>query len=114
MSYNVDLSNAIVARAWYWYETGATYVWGGCSAGYFDCSGFVSYCVTGSYSRIGTASTFYSWSSVSDPQPGDIVCTTSHCGIYVGGGMMIHAAGSGKGIRYSAVQSGMKYVRYYG
>ena len=39
-----------VSRAEAWVGR-AEYVWGACSPGAFDCSGFVSYCLTGSYTR---------------------------------------------------------------
>ena len=52
---------------------GTRYVYGGASAGGFDCSGFVSYCLTGSYSRLGSTYTFLGWSEVYEPQPGDIL-----------------------------------------
>ena len=90
---------------------GADYVWGACSPGAFDCSGLVSYCLTGSYSRIGTSSTFLGWSRVSNPQPGDVCAGVGHCGIYIGNGQMIHAATEGVGVIIGPVQSGMVYVR---
>lgn len=88
------------------------YSWGGVGPYGFDCSGFVSYCLTGSYSRLGTTYTFLNWTQVSDPQPGDICVNSGHCGIYIGGGQMIHAASPGQGICVGGVQSGMIYVRY--
>ncbi len=102
---------SIVGRAMSYVGNGS-YVWGACSPGEFDCSGFVSYCLTGSYSRLGTTYTFLGWPEVSDPQPGDVCVNEGHCGIYVGGGMMAHAASPGEGIIVSGVQSGMIYVRY--
>ena len=101
----------IVGRAMSYVGNGS-YVWGACSPGEFDCSGFVSYCLTGSYSRLGTTYTFLGWTEVDDPQPGDVCVNEGHCGIYVGGGMMAHAASPGEGIIVSGVQSGMIYVRY--
>lgn len=102
--------SGIVDRAQY-YVGNAQYVWGACSPGAFDCSGFVSYCVSGSYTRLGTTYTFMGWPQVSDPQPGDICVNAGHCGIYVGGGQMIHAASPGQGVVYGPVQGGMIYVR---
>ena len=43
---------SIVSRAYS--QLGKPYVWGACGPNSFDCSGFVSYCLTGSYSRLGT------------------------------------------------------------
>lgn len=110
-SYDVVTGNAIVDRAYSWVGN-AEYVWGACSPGAFDCSGFVSYCLTGSYSRLGTTYTFLAWTQVSDPQPGDVCVNAEHCGIYIGGGQMIHAATYGVGVIVGPVQSGMIYVRY--
>lgn len=101
---------SVVSRAYS--QLGAAYVWGACSPGAFDCSGFVSYCLTGSYTRLGTTYTFLGWTQVSDPQPGDVCVNANHCGIYIGGGQMIHAATEGVGVIVGAVQSGMIYVRY--
>lgn len=110
-SYDVYTGNSIVDRAYGWVG-GAEYVWGACSPGAFDCSGFVSYCLTGSYSRLGTTYTFLAWPQVSDPQPGDVCVNAGHCGIYIGGGQMIHAATEGVGVVVGPVQAGMIYVRY--
>ena len=101
---------SVVSRAYS--QLGAAYVWGACSPGAFDCSGFVSYCLTGSYTRLGTTYTFLGWTQVSDPQPGDVCVNANHCGIYIGGGQMIHAATEGVGVIVGSVQSGMIYVRY--
>ena len=101
----------IVGRAYSWVGN-AEYVWGACSPGAFDCSGFVSYCLTGQYARLGTTYTFLTWTQVSDPQPGDVCVNANHCGIYIGGGQMIHAADYGIGVIVGPVQSGMIYVRY--
>lgn len=91
---------------------GAPYSWGACGPGAFDCSGLVSYALTGSYSRLGTTNTFMGWSQVSDPQPGDICTSSYHCGIYIGGGQMIHAADYGIGVIVGPVQSDMIIVRW--
>lgn len=109
--YDVSTGNAIVDRAYAWVGR-AEYVWGGCSPGAFDCSGFVSYCVTGVYARIGTTYTFLGFPRVSDPQPGDICTSETHCGIYIGGGQMIHASDYGVGVIIGPVPGNMIYVRY--
>ena len=41
--------------------------------------------------------------SVSDMQPGDIVCYSGHVGIYAGGGQMVNAASTATGIKYTNV-----------
>ena len=91
---------------------GAPYVWGAVGPYGYDCSGLVSYCLSGSHSRLGTTYTFMGWRQVSDPQPGDICTNWGHCGIYIGGGQMIHAADYGIGVIIGPVQSGMIIVRY--
>lgn len=91
---------------------GAPYVWGAVGPYGYDCSGLVSYCLTGTHSRLGTTYTFMGWRQVSDPQPGDVCTNWGHCGIYIGGGQMIHAADYGVGVIVGPVQSGMIIVRY--
>lgn len=99
----------IVSRAYS--QLGKPYEWGACGPNSFDCSGFVSYCLTGSYTRLGTTLTFMGWTRVSNPQPGDVVTTATHCGIYIGNGQMIHAPHTGDVVKVGPVQSGMIYVR---
>lgn len=100
---------SIVSRAYS--QLGKPYEWGACGPNSFDCSGFVSYCLTGSYTRLGTTLTFMGWTRVSNPQPGDVVTTATHCGIYIGNGQMIHAPHTGDVVKVGPVQSGMIYVR---
>lgn len=99
----------IVSRAYS--QLGKPYEWGAFGPNSFDCSGFVSYCLTGSYTRLGTTLTFMGWTRVSNPQPGDVVTTATHCGIYIGNGQMIHAPHTGDVVKVGPVQSGMIYVR---
>ena len=99
----------IVSRAYS--QLGKPYDWGAYGPSCFDCSGFVSYCLTGSYTRLGTTLTFMGWTRVSNPQPGDVVTTATHCGIYIGNGQMIHAPHTGDVVKVGPVQSGMIYVR---
>ena len=90
---------------------GAPYVWGGVGPYGYDCSGLVSYCLSGEHIRLGTTYTFMGWPQVSDPQPGDIAVNWGHTGVYIGGGQMIHAADYGIGVIIGPVQSGMIIVR---
>lgn len=102
--------NSVVSRAYS--QLGKPYEWGASGPNSFDCSGFVGYCLTGSYSRIGTTTTFMGWTRVSNPQPGDVVTNANHCGIYIGNGQMIHAPHTGDVVKIGPVQSSMIYVRY--
>lgn len=102
--------NSVVNRAYS--QLGKPYQWAAVGPNSFDCSGLVSYCLTGSYSRLGTTGTFMGWTRVSSPQPGDICVSSHHCGIYIGGGQMIHAPRTGDVVKVSSVHSGMIYVRY--
>lgn len=108
--YNASTGNVVVDRAYS--KMGCPYVWGATGPNTFDCSGFVGYCLTGSYSRIGTTYTFLGWPRVSNPQPGDVCTSATHCGIYIGNGMMIHAPHTGDVVKISPVPSNMVYVRY--
>ena len=113
--YSAVTGNAIVDRAMS--QLGAAYVWGGVggSWGGYDCSGFVSYALTGSNTRLGTSETMLGWPEVSDPQPGDVCVihngTSQHVGIYIGGGKMIDAHDSASGVSINDVQAGMSYHR---
>ncbi len=102
--------NTVVDRAYG--ELGKPYAWGAVGPNSYDCSGLVSYCLTGSHSRLGTTGTFMGWTHVSNPQPGDICVNSHHCGIYIGDGQMIHAPRTGDVVKVSGVHSGMVYVRY--
>lgn len=102
--------NSVVNRAYS--QLGKPYQWAAVGPDSFDCSGLVSYCLTGSYSRLGTTGTFMGWTRVSSPQPGDICVNSHHCGIYIGGGQMIHAPRTGDVVKVSSVHSDMIYVRY--
>lgn len=90
---------------------GAPYVWGAVGPSSYDCSGLVSYCITGRHARVFTSSSLMGYSAVSNPSPGDVAVKSGHCGIYIGGGQMIHAADYGIGVIVGSVQSGMKIVR---
>ena len=89
---------------------GLPYVWGAAGPGGYDCSGLVSYALTGQHTHQWVASSFWALPTVSNPRPGDVVaCSDHHCGLYIGGGQMIEAPHSGAVVRISAVRG--KIVR---
>lgn len=94
-------------------EIGKPYVRAGVGPDSYDCSGLVSYCITGKHQRVGTTYTFIGWPRVSNPVPGDICTNSTHCGIYIGGGNMIHAPQPGQNVKVGGVQyhKGMFFVR---
>ena len=102
--------NTVVDRAYG--ELGKPYSWGAVGPNSYDCSGLVSYCLTGKHTRLGTTGTFMGWPRVSNPQPGDICVNSHHTGVYIGDGQMIHAPRSGDVVKISGVHSDMIYVRY--
>lgn len=108
--YDSSTGSSIVARAQG--KIGCAYEWGAAGPSTFDCSGLVSYCLTGSYVHTWSTTDFMSWTRVSNPQPGDICTSATHCGIYIGNGMMIHAPHTGDVVKVGPVQSSMVYVRY--
>lgn len=81
------------------------YVWGGTNltpGGGVDCSGFTM----NVYAAFGISLPHYSGEQINygqavsyeQLQPGDLICFSGHVGIYIGGGMMVHAASAERGI----------------
>ncbi|MFR9146425.1 MAG: coiled-coil domain-containing protein [Mediterraneibacter sp.] len=108
-SYDSSTGNAVVDRAYS--KLGLPYKWGAAGPNSFDCSGLVSYALSGKYVHTYTTYDFITWPQVSDPQPGDICTTVTHCGIYIGNGQMIHAPQTGDVVKISPVRSNMIFVR---
>ena len=102
-------NSAVVERATQ--ELEKPYAWGAVGPESYDASGLVSYCITGVHCRIGTPGTFMGWTRVSDPQPGDICTSSSHCGIYISPGCMIHAPTYGQVVSYGPIPDDMIIVR---
>ena len=106
---------------------GYPYVWGGSSPSTsFDCSGFVSWVINHSgwnYGRLGAQGLCNVCTPVSpaNARPGDLVFFkytydapnpdgVTHCGIYVGNGMMIHC---GSPISYADLNTSYWQAHFY-
>ena len=77
-------------------QIGKPYVWGAAGPSSFDCSGLVQWIFNDnlgySVPRVAADQGSYSTPiSIGELQPGDILWTSGHIGIYVGNGEMVHA-----------------------
>ncbi len=93
---------------------GTPYVSGGKGPGGFDCSGFTSY-VYGQFgvsmSSVSSAQRNYG-TVVSSPQPGDLIWSPGHVGIYVGNGLQIDSPRPGKTIQVRGIwQTNPTFIR---
>jgi cell wall-associated NlpC family hydrolase len=107
---------------------GVPYLWGGTTPAGFDCSGLVRY----AYEKIGitvprTSRVQFTFGQFIPPartdllEPGDLVFfayggdpgQVHHVGMYVGGGVFIHAPGTGGHVQYSSLTDRISSRRDY-
>ena len=93
-------------------KVGDAYVWGATGPSAFDCSGLtmMAYRHAGVSLPHSSGAQFGSGQhiSASSLQPGDLVFYYSpihHVGIYIGGGMIVHAANPGSGVQVASLYS---------
>ncbi|MBV6725756.1 C40 family peptidase [Nocardioides daeguensis] len=89
-------------------QVGDAYVWGAAGPNAFDCSGLtmMAYAQAGVSLPHSSRAQYGSGAHVakSDLQPGDLVfyySPISHVGIYLGNGLIVHAANPGAGVKVS-------------
>lgn len=93
-------------------QVGDSYVWGAMGPDSFDCSGLTmrAWAAAGVSLPHSSRAQFSSGPRVasSDLRPGDLVfyySPISHVGIYIGNGMIVHAARPGEGVKVSPLYS---------
>jgi cell wall-associated NlpC family hydrolase len=108
--------NAGAAVGYAMAQVGDAYVYGASGPSAFDCSGLTSMAwAAAGVSLPHSSSAQYSSGphvSASDLQPGDLVfyySPISHVGMYIGNGMIVHAANPGSGVTTAPLNS-MPYV----
>ena len=105
---------------------GYSYTYGGASPSTgFDCSGFAQYVYSSfGYSLAGRGASAQAQSGVavsrSNLEPGDLLVfnnggggSIGHVGIYIGNGMMVHAANPSRGVVTDTINSGYYNTYYY-
>jgi cell wall-associated NlpC family hydrolase len=96
-------------------QLGKPYCYAGVGPDCFDCSGLTmqAWAQAGVYMSHNSEAQLASFSrvSMSDLQPGDIVWSPGHVGIYVGSGAVIHAPHTGDVVRYIGVSYFQAAVR---
>jgi peptidoglycan DL-endopeptidase CwlO len=112
--YSSSIGGRVVAYAMS--KVGDSYVWGASGPSSFDCSGLTmrSYAQVGISLPHSSSAQYGSGRHISRSglEPGDLVFFYSpihHVGIYIGGGMIVHAANPGEGVT-TAPLSSMPYV----
>lgn len=96
-------------------KRGAPYVWGEEGPDEFDCSGLVWWVY---HDQLGykdlprTAAQQLAYGtrvSVDDLKPGMLLASSTHIGIYIGGGQIVHASHPGVGVTVSSLQWALDY-----
>ena len=106
------------------YVGNASYVYGGTTPNGFDCSGFVYYVFNSCGYSLSRSCGVQASSGVAVTKdellPGDILFfnntsdgSIGHVGIYVGGGTMVHAANTRRGVTTDTINSGYYNTYYY-
>ena len=103
---------------------GSKYVYGGASPSGFDCSGFTSYIYKQYGVNLNRTATGQFQNGVAvdrdDLQAGDLIIfgksesSISHVGIYMGDGMIVHAANPSRGVTTDTIESGYYDRNYVG
>lgn len=103
---NSAVASAIVADAHKY--LGVKYVYGGSTPSGFDCSGFTQYLfkqygISLPRSAAGQLYAGQKVNSLSEAQPGDIICYAGHVALYIGNNQVIHAPYTGTVVRIQDV-----------
>lgn len=90
-------------------QIGKAYVYGATGPNAFDCSGLVQYVFSNNGKNVPRTAVAQGMSATpisrADIQPGDIIWTDFHIGIYVGNGKMVHASSPSTGVIIDNVQA---------
>lgn len=101
-------------------QVGKSYAPGATGPGAFDCSGLVFYVFNQAGVRVPRLTSDgyyarYAKISRSELQPGDLVVSSGHIGIYVGNGQMVHASTPRGGVKRASMDAPrpFAYVRIH-
>lgn len=104
---NIQFNSAVAEQvvAFAYAQLGKAYVWGGTGPNAYDCSGLVYAAYRSAGVSVPRTPPYGNQIAMSQIQPGDILWTSWHVAIYVGGGRTIEAMNPRVGVVFGSASS---------
>lgn len=107
MPTNIEFNSAVAQQvvAFVYAQLGKAYVWGGTGPNGYDCSGLAQAAYRSAGVSIPRTPPYGNQIPMSQIQPGDILWTSWHVGIYIGGGRTIEATNPRTDVTFGSASS---------